>query len=241
MYKAERAIILAAGFGSRLQPLTWQTPKPLLAVNGTPMIATAVEKLHRNGIQEIYVVVGYQKEKFSHLPAEYPGLALVENPYFDTCNNISSLYVAQEHLENAIVLDGDQMIYTPEALSPYFDRSGYNAVWTDKPTQEWLLTVENQVITHCSRTGGQHGWQLYGISRWCADDAKRLRKHLTIEFEQKKNRQIYWDDVALFCYPQEYTLGIHPMQAGDVVEIDSLAELAALDKTYAPFLREDAT
>jgi hypothetical protein len=47
--------------------------------------------------------------------------------------------------------------------------------------------------------------------------------------------------VALFCYPQEYALGIHPMQAGDVVEIDSLAELAALDKTYAPFLREDAT
>ena len=54
----------------------------------------------------------------------------------------------------------------------------------------------------------------------------------TVEFEEKMNRQIYWDDVAMFCYPQEYELGIRPMQPGDVLEIDNLEELAALDKTY---------
>lgn len=57
-----------------------------------------------------------------------------------------------------------------------------------------------------------------------------------MEFEQKKNRQIYWDDVAMFCYPEEYQLGIRPMQKGDIIEVDDLRELAALDKTYERFL-----
>ena len=57
-----------------------------------------------------------------------------------------------------------------------------------------------------------------------------------MEFEQKKNRQIYWDDVAMFCYPEEYQLGIRPMQKGDIIEVDDLRELAALDKTYERYL-----
>ena len=54
----------------------------------------------------------------------YSGVRLIENPYYDTCNNISSLYVAREHIENAIILDGDQIIYNPEILAPEFERSG---------------------------------------------------------------------------------------------------------------------
>ena len=56
-----------------------------------------------------------------------------------------------------------------------------------------------------------------------------MRRHLELEFEAKKNRQIYWDDVALFCHPEEYRLGIRPMEKGDIIEIDSLEELAAAD------------
>ena len=160
----------------------------------------------------------------------------LENPYFDTCNNISSLYVARDHIQNAIILDGDQIIYNPAILTPEFERSGYNSVWTDEETDEWLQTVENGVVTACSRTGGKGGWQLYSISRWTAEDGQKLRHHLEVEFEQKKNRQIYWDDVAMFCYPEEYQLGIRPMQKGDIIEVDDLRELAALDKTYERFL-----
>ena len=58
MYKVERAIIMAAGFGSRMSPLTLETPKPLVKVNGTRMIDTVICGLHENGIYEIYVVVG---------------------------------------------------------------------------------------------------------------------------------------------------------------------------------------
>lgn len=237
MYKVERAIIMAAGIGKRMQPVTLQTPKPLVKVQGVRMIDTVIRGLHQNGITEIYIVTGYLKEQFQILEKEYPGVKLIENPYYDSCNNISSLYMAREHIENVIILDGDQMIYNPDILRPDFERSGYNCIWTDEETEEWVLTVKDEVVTSCSRTGGEQGWQLYSISRWSKEDGEKLKKHLEVEFEEKKNTQIYWDDVAMFCYPQEYELGIMEMKSGDIVEIDNLEELAAIDKTYEKYVR----
>ena len=239
MYKVKRAIIMAAGKGERMYPVTLKTPKPLVKVNGVRMIDTVIQGLHSQGIFEIYIVTGYLKEQFRVLEEEYEGIKLIENPYFDSCNNISSLYVAREHLEDAMILDGDQIIYQREILRPEFERSGYNAVWTDEKTDEWLLTVQNDVITACSRTGGDHGWQLFSISRWNKQDGRRLRRHLEIEFEEKQNRQIYWDDVALFCYPDKYQLGIMKMQDGDIVAIDNLGELLSMDKSYSAYLSEE--
>lgn len=236
MYKVERAIIMAAGIGKRMQPVTLQTPKPLVKVQGVRMIDTVIRGLHQNGITEIYIVTGYLKEQFQILEKEYPGVKLIENPYYDSCNNISSLYMAREHIENVIILDGDQMIYNPDILRPDFERSGYNCIWTDEETEEWVLTVKDEVVTSCSRTGGEQGWQLYSISRWSKEDGEKLKKHLEVEFEEKKNTQIYWDDVAMFCYPDEYQLGINEMKVGDIIEIDNLRELAEMDKTYEKYL-----
>ncbi len=238
MHKVERAIIMAAGKGQRMNPVTLTTPKPMVKVNGTRMIDTVIDALHQNGIYEIYIVVGYLKEAFDVLQKEYDGIRLIENPYFDTCNNISSLYVARDYIENAIILDGDQIIYNAEILSPDFEMSGYNSVYTDEYTDEWLQRVENGIVVSCSRNGGKGGWQLYSISRWTADDGKKLKAHLELEFEQKANRQIYWDDVAMFCHPESYTLGVRPMNKGDIIEIDNLSELAELDKSYKKYIEE---
>lgn len=232
MHKVERAIIMAAGIGKRMQPVTLYTPKPMVKVNGIRMIDTVIRGLHQNGIYEIYVVVGHLKDQFRKLEKEYEGVQLIENPYYAVCNNISSLYVARDHIENAIILDGDQIIYNPEILAPEFERSGYNCVWTDKETDEWLLTVQNGIVEECSRTGGKGGWQLYSVSRWTSEDGKKLKRHLEMEFEQKKNTQIYWDDVALFCYPEEYQLGIRKMNREDIIEIDNLNELMQMDPGY---------
>lgn len=227
---------MAAGIGKRMQPVTFETPKPLIRVNGIRIIDTVIQGLNSNNIFEIYVVVGYMKEKFYSLEKEYPGVKIIENPYYNTCNNISSLYMVRDHINDALILDGDQMIYNDAILQPEFERSGYNCVWTDTDTDEWLLTVENGIVKSCSRSGGKDGWQLYSISRWTTQDGKKLKEHLELEFELKKNQQIYWDDIALFCHPEDYHLGIQKMNHKDVIEIDSIYELAQLDNHYKKYI-----
>ncbi len=236
MHQVKRAIIMAAGMGSRMNPVTLTTPKPLVEVNGHSMLETVIDGLHANGIFEIYIVIGYLKEQFYKLKDRFPQIVLLENPYFDTCNNISSLYIARDYLEDAIIIDGDQIIRNASILKRDFERSGYNAIWTDVHTNEWLLTLTGNTVSHCSRTGGSNGWQLFSISRWTAEDGKRLKLHLETVFKENKRTDLYWDDVALFCYPGEYELGVFPMQAGDVLEIDSLSELATVDHSYKKYL-----
>ena len=222
---------MAAGFGNRMKPVTLNTPKPLIKVNGKRMIDTIIDGLHKNGIDEIYIVVGYLSEKFQELLEKYPNLNFIKNPYYDTCNNISSLYVARNLISNAIILDGDQIIYNDAILSPNFEKSGYNSVWTSSYTDEWLQNVEDGKVISCSKTGGKNGWQLYSVSRWNEKDGKKLKHFIEVEFENN-NRQIYWDDVALFCHPDEFDLGIFPMKKEDIVEIDNFSELLAIDPSY---------
>lgn len=232
MNKADKAIIMAAGLGKRMQPITNSIPKPMIRVNGIRMIDTVIDALHENGIFEIYIVVGYLKEAFNELTNKYKDIIFIENPYYETCNNISSLYVARKHLGNCIILDGDQIIYNKDILKPEFGKSGYCSVWTDDYTEEWLQTVENDKVVSCSRTGGTQGWQLFSVSFWSLQDGERLRNLLVKEFELNHNTDIYWDDIAMFCYPKQFDLSIRKIDKGDIIEIDNYEELIALDADY---------
>lgn len=228
-----KAIIMAAGLGNRMKPVTLDTPKPLIKVNGKRMIDTIIDALHENGINEIYIVVGYKKEQFYEWAQDKVGIQIVENNLYDTCNNISSLYAARDYIGNTIILDGDQIIYNKEILNNQISKSGYSCIWTDNETDEWLLTInnDNKVIS-CSRNGGKNGWQLFSVSRWTEEDGKKLKHFLEVEFDQKQNRQIYWDDVAMFCHPQDFELTVYPIKYGDILEIDSFEELCNLDESY---------
>lgn len=232
MSKVKRAIIMAAGYGTRLRPITLSTPKPLIKVNGIRMIESVIEALLKNDIREIYVVTGYLAEKFDFLEEKYSEVTLIYNPYYSKYNNISSLYVARDHLKDVIILDGDQIIKNDKILDPNFEKSGYNCVWSEEHTDEWLLQVEKNTIVSCSRNGGEKGWRLYSISRWNQEDGQKLKVDLEYQFEVEKNYDIYWDDVALFCSPQNYDLGIREMNLDDVIEIDTIDELRLVDKSY---------
>ncbi len=235
VHTVKRAIIMAAGIGKRMQPLTLEIPKPLVRVNGVRMIDSVVHALNKNGITEIYVVIGYMKEQFYAWAEAHPEIKLIENPLYDSCNNISSLYAAREHLTDCIILDGDQIINDPAALDPHFSLSGYNAVWCEGETDEWLMQEENGHVSSCSRTGGRHGWQLYSVSRWSKEDGTKLRQYAEYEFENG-NTDIYWDDVPMFIHFDKFTLGIKEMSANDVTEIDDLSELVRIDNSYEKYM-----
>ena len=174
MHRIERAVILAAGSGTRLRPLTIHTPKPLLTVHGVRIIASVIDALWFNGIHEIYIVVGYLAEEFETLKTEFPGVQLIVNPDCQTANNISSLYYARKHLHNTVILDGDQLIRNPAVFQPEFTRSGYFAVPNHGITPEWTLTVREGIIRRCVRGGGNDPLQLVSASVWSAKDGARL-------------------------------------------------------------------
>lgn len=228
MFKVERAIIMAAGFGSRLEHLTKHTPKPLIEIHGISFIENIIQNLLKNEITEIYVVIGYKKEKFEQLKIKYPFIHFIENPYYEKANNISSLYVARNYIDNAIILDGDQYIHNENILNPYFMKSCYAAAWTDKYSKEWVLKVADNKIISCARNGDERGWILYSISFWNKTDGAKLRYFIEKEFIENKNIDIYWDDVPIFLHSEHFNLGIRKINQSDITEVDSLENLAFL-------------
>ena len=240
MSNVERAIILAAGKGTRLKPITLTTPKPLIEVNGKRMIETIIDALVENNIKEIYIVLGYMKEKFYYLKNKYSNIKFIENSYYDEFNNISSLYVARDFLENCIIMDADQIVYNKKMLFREFEYSGYCCSWEKKYTKEWVLSTDNDgIVINCSTNGGKDGWKLYSVSRWNANDGIKLKKLLVEEFINKRNRDIYWDDIALNIYPEEFELKVYEINEKDLLEIDSIDELSQVDLRYIKYKGDD--
>ena len=232
MPKVENAIIMAAGLGTRMRPLTNEIPKPLVKVNGKRMIETIIQGLNQNGITDISIVTGYLADKFDFLANKYSGIKLINNPYYQKYNNLSSLYVARDELNNTIILDGDQLINNLDVLDSAFDKSGYAGSWVNEWTDEWIMHPDdNGRVISCDRDGGQEGYRLYSVSKWTAEDSKKLSKLIEKEF-QAKNYDIYWDDVAMYKYSDQFDLFVHRVDPNDIVEIDSLDELKAIDPSY---------
>lgn len=225
MHKIERAIIMAAGMGTRLKPATDDTPKPMVKVNGVRMIDTVIDALHANGINEIHIVTGYLAGRFSEVKQKYPDVDILYNPYYETRNNISSMFVAREYLQNAICVDGDQIIYNPEILSPYFDYSGYAGSLLHDETDEWVMQTDELGIVTSASIGGNHGWQLFGISRWTSEDGLKLKRYIEEEYLVKKNYDIWWDNIPLFIHPEDFKLKVRRIMKGDLKEIDNFYEL----------------
>ena len=229
---AINAIIMAAGKGERLRPLTETTPKPLIEIHGTPMIENIISSLKQKGVNDITIVTGYLKDKFEYLKDKYQ-INIINNPDYDKANNISSLYYAKEKLGDTIILDGDQIINNLDIIKLDFTKSGYVCVPINTFKREWILSLDkNNKITSCLRDGGDHGYELKSLSFWTKEDTEKLKQLLVQEYENKGRANVYWDDIAMFLHPDKFELYGYIINENDIEEIDSLEELQAIDERY---------
>ncbi len=102
-----KALILAAGFGKRLQPMTNKIPKSMVEVNGTPLLVNALNNLTELGIKDIGIVVGHMADYIrERIGKEYKGaqISYFENPRYMETNNVVSLYKAMEFCDDDILM-----------------------------------------------------------------------------------------------------------------------------------------
>lgn len=230
-YRAKRAILVASGFGSRMLPLTINTPKPLIRVRGRRIIETILDALLAIDITEIYIVVGYLADEFELLKKDYPTITLIKNDQYDSTNNLSSAVCAKEHFENAYVFESDLFLKNPALLKKYSYESFYLGVPVDA-TPDWCFDTTDEGIITDLHKGGTNCHHMYGVSYWTQEDGARLAIDLPKAFADEANRQRFWDDVPCVLARDNYQIRIAPCTFDDIDELDSLAELQHTDPAY---------
>lgn len=230
-YRVKRAVIIAAGFGSRLVPVTLNTPKPLVRVKGKRIIDSMIDAVLAAGITEIYIVRGYLGEQFDQLLYKYPMIKFIENPVYNESNNISSIVCASYLLRNAYVMEADLLLYNPKLITKYQYMSNYLAVPVDK-TNDWCFYTENGRIVRME-LGGTNCYHMFGVSYWTEEDGAKLVDHIKEVYQAPGGKERFWDQVALEYHVNDYNIAVRECSFGDIVEIDTFNELKSLDKTYA--------
>ena len=229
-YKAKRAIFIAAGFGSRLVPITINTPKPLVRVKGKRIIDTLIDACLAADINEIYIVRGYLGEQFDQLLYKYPMIKFLDNPDYSKANNISSIALAKDLLTNAYVFEADLFLSNPDIITKYHYTSDFLAIKKDK-TNDWCFTEKNGFITE-EKIGGENCWQMVGISYWNKEDGIRLKTDIENIYNTNWGKNLYWEQVPLVYQKHKYNVAIRECSDDDIVEIDTFEELKTIDKTY---------
>ncbi len=231
-YRAKRAVFFAAGFGSRLLPITVNTPKPLVRVHGVRIIQRLIDAVKAAGIKEIYLVRGYLAAEFESLARENPDVRLtfIDNPLYNTTNNISSAVAASEHMRDAYVFESDLLLENPQIIQRYQYRSNYIGVPVEH-TDDWCLTVRDGRAVHIAK-GGDDCYHMFGISYWTDADGVRLADRMAKVFAREDGKQIFWDDVALNWYTDDFDVRVRKCTFDDVREIDTFAELQEVDEAY---------
>ena len=229
-YKVKRAVFIAAGFGSRLVPVTLNTPKPLVRVNGKRIIDGLIDAVLAAGIEEIVIVRGYLAEQFDQLLYKYPMIKFIENPSYNEANNISSAMCARYLLSNAYVFEADLLIYNPSIIKKYHYCSNFLGIKKDR-TDDWCFDVKDGIIKE-QKVGGTDCYQEVGISYWDDADGRKLSEHIKQTYDMPGGKERYWDQVPFVFFPREYKVEIRECMQEDIIEIDTFKELKAIDKTY---------
>lgn len=226
----ETAILMAAGLGARMRPLTDTLAKPLVPVKGVPLIETVLAALEKRGVGEIVAVVGYKKEQFASLLPRHPRLQLVENPFYATKNNISSIAAVTDKMRNGpcFICEADLYLPSPDLLLRPLDRSGFFARFVPGHSDDWLFDVDGFRRILAFHKGGDDKFNLSGISWFTAPDAARVADIIDEASRDPANDQRFWDETV--CrHASEIDMTIHEVTASDIVECDTPEDLHALE------------
>ena len=229
-YRVKRAVILAAGVSSRMMPIILNTPKPLVRVHGKPIIETILDALFDVGIKDITIVVGYMKEQFALLKDHYPNLQLMENPFFNETNNVSSAWLARKGIARAYVLEADLVIQNPNVVRKYEYCSNHLGVYCER-TDDWCFVVKKDLIQKM-QIGGENCYRMCGISFWTDEDGKKLEQCLDEAWNRPGGKERYWDEIPFREYKDIFEIEIRKCKKNDLMEVDTWKELQRIDPVY---------
>lgn len=229
-YRVKNAVLMAAGYGSRLAPITDTVPKGLLQIRGEVLVERQIEQLIAAGIEEIFLVVGYRKDQFSYLSSE-PHIHIVENSDYCRYNNTSSLYRVLDVLNNTYICSADNY-FTENVFTPYVYRPYYAAIYGEESTGEYYLSVDvNDRITGV-QIGGTHGWYMMGHVCFTRAFSEVFRSLFRRAYETDLTvRELLWEqfymrhleELSLYrkCYPR-----------GIIHEFDTLEDVLSFDPNF---------
>lgn len=229
-YRVKRAVFLAAGFGSRMVPITLNTPKPLVRVNGKRLIDTLLDAVQMAGIEEVVIVRGYLGEQFDQLKYKYPNIRFVENPMYNESNNISSAMVVKNLFRGAYVLESDLLLRNPKLIRKYEYATNFLGAKVER-TDDWYFRAKDGVIYE-QGVGGTDCYQMIGISYWDDKAGENLERDLEEVFNAPGGKERYWEQTALVYKKENYEICVRECALEDITEIDTFNELKQIDKTY---------
>ena len=228
----KRAIILAAGFGMRMVPINTEVPKGLLEVNKEPLIERQIRQLHEVGIREIYVVVGFMKERYEYLIDEF-GVELVVNPDYMTKNNLHSVRLVRRYLENAYIIPCD--IWCDR--NP-FDRYEFYSWYmvSDLVENESSVRV-NRKMELVTVPEGNGGNAMIGICYLTGEEAGIVAENIEKLSRDLRYDGVFWEE-ALYR-KDKMIVAARVVHGSDVVEINTYEQLRELD-SHSGQLKTDA-
>lgn len=239
MIGSEIAVLMAAGLGTRMRPVTNDIPKPLVRVNGKPMIETLIEGLKNRGVQRFIVVTGYLSDKFDYLVDRYSGIEIVKNPDYLTVNNISSIKSVTGILANTesdvFICEADLYIKDSNIFFCNLEHSCYFGKMVHGHSDDWVFEQDSKGrITRVGKSGDSV-FNMVGISYFKNADAKMLAELIDKSYEETGYENLFWDDVVNQNL-SVLDLTVHEIDSNQIYEIDTVEELSNLDQSYKCYL-----
>ena len=224
-----RAILMAAGMGTRLRPLTETTPKSLIEVNGMSLLERQIINLKEIGINEIIVLTGYLHEKFDDIVKKY-NLTKVVNDKYDIYNNIYTMYLVRQYLDDAFVIDADNYITRNFLPKNKPNTSVYYSACKENITGEWILKYDENgrvLGVDIGKEGDKPSYIMSGASYWTKKDGELIAKKVEEAVEKNGLMDIYWDNIAVDNF-KDMNVYIEKIESNDIFEIDTLEDIEYL-------------